>query len=588
MANKKKTFGLVSAFIGTIGLIVYALRRQVISRLLKLHAPRYSVLVRRKIPMPMHNGVILYADHFIPKGKGLFPTILIRTPYGRGGPVGPTGILHDIVAQRFAERGYNVLVQDVRGTFDSQGEFVPFADEPTDGKATIEWIQDQSWFNGILGMWGPSYLGYVQWAIAGNAPLYLKAIVPVITASKLPLSGNRDKAVTIDTILRWVVQLDSMDRKRYFSNWFGLRRMRPKALDKDIWNATMELPLEDVDLRIVGKRVPFLQEWMQHFSPDDVYWKAFDHSKELSRVTASTHMISGWYDIFLRETLEDYETMFQSNAQTPYLTIGPWSHLDAEGLTESLREGLDWFDVHLKRDRRKLRQKPVRIYVMGGVGWREMDSYPPKAKIVRYYLLGDDGVSREGNGDLSLESPSIASSIHEYTYDPADPTPALGGAMLSFEAGRVDNRKLEARPDVITFTSSILEEEVEIIGPVRLKLFVRSSLDYTDFFGRLCDVYPDGRSINLCDGLYRITPGAGDIQQDGSLLVEIDMWSTANRFQAGHRIRLLIASGAHPRWFRNLGTDEPLPQALKMRSAEQTIFHDREHPSNLILPVIIS
>jgi putative CocE/NonD family hydrolase len=181
--------------------------------------------------------------------------------------------------------------------------------------------------------------------------------------------------------------------------------------------------------------------------------------------------------------------------------------------------------------------------------------------------------------------PPADSPVDRYRYDPADPTPTLGGPVYHQDGGVKDNRALEARADVLTFTTSPLAEDVDVIGWVRLELFARSSLAHADFFGRLCDVYPDGRSFNVCDGLIRIEPGQGELQTDGSTRSVIQMWATAQRFARGHRIRLQVSSGAHPRWNRNLGTGEPIATATRMVAAEQTIYHDTAHPSALVLPV---
>ncbi|MEA3439896.1 MAG: CocE/NonD family hydrolase [Chloroflexota bacterium] len=573
--------------VGLLGLGAYLLRRQILGRLMKLQPPKYGVRVERGLRIPMSDNTILLADLYKPKSSRLCPTILIRTPYGRGGTVGPTGLLHDFIAQRFAERGYNVFVQDVRGTFSSDGEFDPFIHEADDGHATLAWIEKQNWFNGLVGMWGPSYLGYVQWAIAGGGPLYLKAIVPMITGANLTHSGLRDGALTLDTVLRWIIQIDAMDRKKYLANLLGLQRIRPKTIDKIINQHTNHLPLSEIDRQIVGKDVPFLHEWMEHLDPEDPFWERYDPTKTFSNVTASAHLIGGWYDIFLRETLEDY-ALLKESGHSPFLTIGPWHHFHGECMIEGIRQGLIWFDVLLKGDRRKLREKPVRLYVSGDGGWREFDSWPPKAKNVQFFLHQSDGNRRNPGYGLAPELPENPLPPDTYIYNPEDPTPSIGGAEMSLNAGPVDNRKLEARPDVMTFTSRQLENTIEVIGYVRLKLYVGSSLENTDFYARLLDVNPDGRSINLCDGLLRIKPGTGELQLDGSRLIEIDMWATANRFQSGHRIRLLIASGAHPRWSRNLGTGDPVQTGTRMVSAEQTIFHDSEHPSALILPVLAS
>lgn len=580
--NRKSILGIISAAL--ISLAAYLMRRRIIAGLLSLRQPRCNVLVQRRIPIRMADGIKLYGDHFTPIGGGLYPTILIRTPYGRGGPVGPTGLLHDFIAQRFAERGYNVFLQDVRGCYDSEGEFEPFLHEAEDGRATLKWIEEQPWFNGVLGMWGPSYLGYVQWAVAANAPLYIKAIMPMITGSDLVKSSFRDGSLPIDMILRWIIQLEALDRKSYVANWFGLGRMLPSRMDRVIERASMDLPLSDLDLKTVGEKVPFVREWLQHIQPNDPYWEQFDRRVTLDRVTASTHMVTGWYDIFLRETLQDYQTLILSHCQRPFLTIGPWHHVDPDCLLESLRLGIDWFDAQLKGQRGDLKRKTVRLYVMGRDAWREFDSWPPESQPLAYFLHHNQSSLQDTAGGLSPQPAGGDQVVDTYTYDPNNPTPAVGGAVMNYSAGAVDNRDLEARPDVLTFTSEPLEDPLEVIGPVRLELFVLSSLEYTDFFGRLCDVYPDGRSINICDGLCRIDPETGTIKQDGTRLIEIDIWSTAYQFKPGHRLRLQVSSGAHPRWYRNLGTGEPLDTANTALVARQSVFHDQDHPSVLYLP----
>jgi putative CocE/NonD family hydrolase len=218
--------------------------------------------------------------------------------------------------------------------------------------------------------------------------------------------------------------------------------------------------------------------------------------------------------------------------------------------------------------------------VGGADEWREMDDFPLTALQTRYYLHAENR--------LAQDPPESASAPDSYRYDPADPTPALGGALLAFKgAGPQDNRPLEARSDVLSYTTVPLAQGVEVIGPVRFELFARSSLPHTDFLGRLCDVAPDGRSVNVCDGLFRVEPGRGEVQPDGQCLrIEIDMWATAHRFRRGHRLRLQVASGAHPRWSRNLGTGEPPATGFRMAVAEQTVYHDDTRPSALVLQVM--
>jgi putative CocE/NonD family hydrolase len=575
---KKRT---TLAWLALLGLGLYRYRRSLLARMLKLPPPRYTVDVHRNIPVPMLDGVHLFTDHYSPRAAGDFPTILIRTPYGRGKEVALGGGfgLSELPGQRFAERGYHVVIQGARGCFDSEGEFSPHVNEAADGQATVNWISQQPWFNGALGTWGPSYLGYTQWAIAAGAPPCLKAMLPTVTNSENYSVSHPDGAFGLETRLRWsqgMAQENTMHRRPV---WEKLAQRIFGGAEPDLQAAFGHLPLLDADTVAAGKPIPFYREVLTHTQADDPFWTARDHSQAVAHVSAPVHLIGGWYDYYLRGLLRDYAAL-KAAGRRPYLTIGPWFHAHAGGFMTGLREGLAWFDAHLKGERSRLREKPVRIYVMGAGEWRELDEFPPPARPTRYYL--------HAQGGLTTDVPGATSLPDEYRYDPADPTPALGGALLAFRgAGAQDNRPLEARPDVLCYTTPPLSQDVEVIGPVRLELFVRSSLAYTDFFGRLCDVAPDGRSTNVCDGLVRIAPTPEDAGVTASpLRVDVDMWATAYRFPRGNRLRLQVSSGAHPRWSRNLGTGEATATGVRIAVAEQSIYHSERHPSALVLPVV--
>jgi uncharacterized protein len=356
------------------------------------------------------------------------------------------------------------------------------------------------------------------------------------------------------------------------------RLVDPLAQTRRLTPSFHHLPVGEADTRLFGHPVPYYRTWVENARHDAPFWQSVHHGAQMERVLAAPHFVSGWYDILLFQLLLDYEAV-RAAGQSPYLTVGPWRHLDAGAAAAALREGILWFDAHLKGDRRLLRTMPIRLYLMGAgpAAWREFADWPPPARTTRLYLREH---ARLGTGMPSADSP-----VDRYRYDPADPTPTLGGPVYHQDGGVKDNRALEARADVLTFTTSPLAEDVDVIGWVRLELFARSSLAHTDFFGRLCDVYPDGRSFNVCDGLTRIEPGQWELQTDGSTRSVIQMWATAQRFARGHRIRLQVSSGAHPRWNRNLGTGEPMATATRMVAAEQTIYHDAAHPSALVLPV---
>jgi putative CocE/NonD family hydrolase len=577
MRMRKKTKALIFS-IGVLGLALYGLRKRLLAWALKLGPAQHRVGVERGLITRMPDGVALVADHFYPKTGQACPAILIRTPYGRSRAVGPVGWQSEFAARRFAERGYHVLVQDVRGRFDSQGEFQPFYHEAEDGLATLRWLEHQPWFNGDLGMWGQSYVGYVQWALAAKAPRRLQAMVPGITSARLPKTTFRQGALSMDTLFRWIFKLDLMDRQGRLSKIKGLIRILPWLEDRLLENAFWHLPLWNADEQIVQHPVAFYREWMAHPDGQEAYWQVVDHSPALGEIDARVHLISGWFDIFLGSLLQDYQDLVSSGRQ-PYLTIGPWSHINFNAMAETLRQGLIWFDRVLKCKEAILRPSPVRIYVMAGNGgqWRDLETWPPTTQQQTLFL---DESSR-----LSFDLPVEESPPDQYTYDPSNPTPAVGGAMMNLHAGPKDNRALEARPDVLIYTTGVLQSDLEVIGSARAVLYVSSSLEYTDFFARLCDVLPGGASLNVCDAMLRIQPGVGQPMPDGSLRIEIELFPTAYCFQSGHQLRLQISSGAHPRWSRNLGTAGSASTAAEMKIAHQRVYHDPTHISTLTLPV---
>lgn len=557
--------------LGLMTLLAYRLRRLVLALVLRLPPAHYKVRLTAGLRVPMSDGLTLAADHYYPTIPGNFATILIRSPYGRGKKAGAFGMLLNFSAYRFAERGYHVIVQDTRGRFDSEGEFDPYFNERADGLATLDWLKTQHWFNGVLGLWGGSYLGIVQWVIA-DAPL-VRAMVPAITGSQLQTIVYPDGALDLSLAMRWIAIFQALDNGKNLLE--GVCQFT--QLESRIVPAFKALPLIEGDALAVGEPVTFYRKWLEHASPDDALWVDVHQTTYPERTTAPVHFIGGWYDFFLRALLEDYHTLTAAG-RNPYLTIGPWHHFsEIISLTE-LYEGLIWFDTHLKGDARRRRPKPVRIYVMGANEWRELDSWPVPAQPTPFYL--------HARRRLDQLTPQPDEAVDNYIYDPNDPTPALGGTQFSPFAGPCDNRSLEARHDVLTYTTPPLVEPLEIIGPVCLHLYAKSSLDHTDFFGRLCDVYPDGRSINVCDGLFRVEPGKGTPQPDGSLCLEVDMWATAYHFRPGHRLRLQVSSGAHPRWNRNLGTGDDFISGATTKTAIQTIYHDAGHPSALVLPIV--
>ena len=568
-------------FFLAIGLLLWSMRRSWYTRRLDLPPVRNRVKVRRRIPIPMPDGVSLMADHYAPAGPGDFPTVLIRSPYGRGWEAFPAGLLLIFAANRFAERGYHVLVQVTRGQFDSGGDFVPFVHEKEDGLATLAWLRQQPWFNGQVGMWGNSYLGLVQWALAGEAGAELQALVPVTTSTALRRLVFADDVFALELAVRWVLGVagtgEGIIRQK---PGFWQQLLRTLQADRLVPAGFETTALRDADSAVLGEPATFFQRWLEtEGRADHPYWQAANFKEHLGQTTAAVHHFAGWYDIFLRDQLDDYRRQVDLG-HSPYLTIGPWGHTDGAVMSQPLREAIIWCDAQLKGDRSRLRQRPVRLFVMGAEEWRELDSYPPAAREIPFYLHPD--------GILAATPADAAAGSSRFTYDPADPTPSLGGNLFSAAAGRVDNASLEARSDVIFFTTEPLAEDLEIIGPVSATVYLRAATAHSDLFVRLNDVNAQGLSTNVCDGLRRIAPESVAPAADGSLRVTVELCPTAFRFRRGHRLRLLLAGGAHPRWARNPGSSAPAGAAGQFVLQEHVILHDALHPSALALPQISS
>jgi uncharacterized protein len=553
-----------------IAFLLYSFRRFLIAGALRLSRPRYKVQVQRDLVIPMRDLAFLRADHYHPLNtQGKNPTVLIRSPYGRNKYAGTFGALVEFCAYRFAERGYEVVTQDTRGRFDSEGDFEPYFYEHEDGRATLDWLEQQPWFDGQVGMWGSSYLGIVQWAVADQPNI--KALVPGITASSLYEIVFPDDAFDLGLMMRWIGLLRIL-QKHYRQPLFRSLTILLEV-EREIRPSFQHLPVIEADAALRLGVVPYYRRWLNealHNPELPKQLQAVDHQQ----VDAPVHLMGGWYDFFLRGLLRDYAALKAAGKQ-PYLTIGPWNHFsELFIMLPMLSDGVAWFDAHLKGERGKLRRKPVRLYVMGANEWREYDEFPPVCQPQRYFL----------NGGRALSDSPADSQPDTYHYDPFNPAPIVGGTQFHMLGGAQDNRKLEKRADVLTYTTPVLESPVEVIGAVKLELYAQSSLQHTDFFARLLDIYPDGRSINICDGLYRVQPEKVECLADGVMKFEVDMWATAYRFQKGHRIRLLISSSAHPRWSRHTGGSNPLTDS-QLYAADQTIFHDPLHPSALVLPI---
>jgi putative CocE/NonD family hydrolase len=520
-----------------------------------------AVRVRRDIEIVMPDGVTLLADRYRAGANGTEPIILMRSPYGRGNVWG-------LGARLFAERGYQVLVQSCRGTGGSGGEFDAYRHEAEDGLTTLAWIEHQPWFSGKIAMFGPSYLGIVQWAVATDPPKSLRALAAPISSARVRAFTYPEGTFSLESTLAWLGILESQRR-----DWRTGPIDQLKARQR-MQRAPSTLPLSDADVAATGAHVPFYQDWLAR-QDDDAFWAPVEFDRHLAALTVPVTMVTGWYDIFLPAQLADYRVLRDAGRDVR-LTIGPWKHTDPGVAGESVRDALAWFDTHLLgRDIGSQRSR-VRLFVGGDRRWVDAEEWPPPARSVPWHLQPDGALH-----------PRIAavSPPDRYRYDPADPTPSVGGTVLGRSGGRRDNRALERRADVLVYSSAPLARDVEIMGPVTADLYVRSTLEHTDFFARLCDVEPSGKSWNICDGLSHLTPETWQRQPDGSAHVAVSLWPAAHVFKRGHRIRVQVSSGAHPRFVRNLGGGEPFATATAMHVADQEVWHDQDHPSAIVLPI---
>lgn len=531
-----------------------SLASHLIQRLLKLPPPATrSLVVQRDLRVPMADGVELLADRWLPRrGAESLPTALIRTPYGRRGLFGA------VMARPLAERGFQVLLQSTRGGFGSSGTFDPLRQERADGLATLDWLVKQPWFGGSIVLVGMSYMGYVQWAVADSLPREVKALIPQVSESALTLEFLRKDGMSLETPFGWGVLVGSQERP------FALLRQRfqRSKVARGLWT----LPLRDGDVIALGHRSQYIQDVLAH-DAEDPRWQPVDHSRRVASVTVPVSSIGGWYDIFLPGQIRDFCAVVAAG-KPARLTIGPWTHGSMTNIP--LLEAIDFGLAHARGTQPEERA-PVRLFVMGEEAWRDFDAWPPSGYVPQRFHLHE-------NAALAAERPA-ESAPDRYRYDPADPTPAVGGVRMPPDAGRVDNAKLEARTDVLKYTTGVLERDVEVVGEISAEIWFRSSLPYADVFVRLCDVDERGRSANVCDGLVSLT-GAEALSR-----ATVRLWPTAHRFKRGHRMRVQVSSGAFPRYTRNHGTGEPRVTATRLVAADQAVYHDPAHASAIILPV---
>ena len=508
----------------------------------------------------MGDGVHLATDVVLPPmGEGPWPAVLSRTPYGRTQGGAP---------QVAAMLGYAAVSQDMRGRFDSEGENLPFIGcgwvQYRDGAETVDWVRSQPWSNGKVGTLGGSAGGITQNLLAAAAPEGLVCQYIVVAAANL----YTDAAYPGGAL-----------RKEQVENWTRGHKFDPKAMEV----------------------------WREHPAMDE-YWDRLDSTRRHDRMNCPAVHVGGWFDTFSQGTIDAFVGRQEHGAEgargTQKLVMGPWTH---GGMNRAKQGALTfpgakpppqydmllWFAHHLKgEDNAAAHAPPVAYYTMGdcddaeasGNAWQFAKAWPVPATATPTYFHEDGSLSREkpaGQGETS----------RAYTFDPAAPCPTLGGRNLTIPAGPQDQRPIEGRDDVLTFTSRPLEEPVEVTGRVRARIFVASDARDTDLSVRLCDVYPDGRSMLITDGILRLRYRESLsrpvlLEPDKVYEVEVDLWSTSIVFNKGHRVRVTVTSSNHPRYDVNPGTGEPWTETEERVKQGNRLYCDAARPSCIILPVV--
>lgn len=548
------------------------------------------------VAMQARDGVTLRADIYRPKEDGRYPVLLLRAPYDKR--------IYITEAIAGAQRGYVYVVQDTRGRFGSDGDWYPFRHEANDTYDAVEWAAALPCANGKVGLTGISYVAVPGLLGAIAAPPHLVAIYPGITAS--------------DYHDNWIYQGGALMQafaqgwSQYFSQAEAMRRLA--KVQPPAWTDALRIPPvthPPVEAFSTTDLSPYYRDWISH-PAEDAYWQAWSIERNYGRIKVPALHWGAWYDLFMPGAIRLYQGLKEHGGSPEAragqrLVITPGGHAGVtqkigsvdfgkESVFDFWSYGMRWFDWVLKGlDNGVAREKPVRLFVMGTNVWRDEDDWPlARAKAMRYHLRsGGHANTLKGDGTLSLEPPG-AEPADTCVYDPLDPTPTRGGVLAvptGITAGPQDQRPVEERADVLVYTAPPFAEDTEVTGMVTLELFARSSAVDTDFTGKLVDVAPDGTALNLCEGIlrarYRNSLEQPELLHPGETYrLRIEVGATANVFLMGHSLRLEVASANYPRYSRNSNNGEQPETATAWAKASNTILHDRDHPSALIVPVI--
>ena len=562
------------------------------------------------VPATMRDGTVLYSDVYRPTEQGDFPVLLMRLPYnkslGQAAVYGPPS--------SYASRCYIVVIQDVRGQYTSGGVFYPFRHEQDDGYDSVEWAAGLPQSNGKVGMYGFSYVGATQWLAATQAPPHLAAIAPGHTSSDYYDGWSYEGgAFSLAFKESWPSASLAGGAIRRLGDQSVVDRLA-KA-QSEIWSTYSHLPIKTYPWLAPERPevAGYFFDWVKHSNRDE-YWRQWSIRERWGAVKVPALNLAGWYDVFLNGSVENFVGMRKSGGSEaatsgqklvirPYVHI-PWEtksgdvDFGPEAANKTLDQQIRFFDYWLKSKSNGVDKDPaVRVFVMGANTWREAEDWPiPGTRFTNYYLRSQGQAnSMYGNGQLTTEPPSANEPPDRYVYDPANPVPSKGGHSCCFHTvapvGPYDQSDVEKRADVLVYSTAPLTEAVEVTGPISVTLYAASSAADTDWTAKLVDVHPDGKVINLNNGIIRAShrnslEASEPIEPGKVYEYTITVFPTSNLFKAGHQIRLEISSSNFPHYDRNLNTGHPVGEDAQMVVARQTVYHDGAHPSRIVLPIM--
>lgn len=582
--------------------------------------PDHKVVVEKDVPVTMRDGTVLMADVYRPSGAGSYPVLIERTPYNKA----DSSETKFGAGDYYASRGYVCVIQDVRGRFGSGGDFYPFRDDGDgprkDGYDTVEWAAEQPWSNGKIGTIGGSYSGATQYRMLAAQPPHLVAQFSRQSAADYSNEWvYRSGAFELGFNLSWATRHTATHARKWSKPADADRydRLMTDAV-ANLSASMFELPVKRQSP--LSDLAPWWWEWLDH-PESGAFWDELNITPGHTAAQAPGYHLGGWYDGFLRGTLDNF-TGIKANAATEQarngqrLTVGPWVHApnaaDLTGCGEVdfgqdaaigfFETRLEWFDYWLKGIKNGLQDRPpVRLFAMGVNRWREYSDWPPPgATLTPLYM---DGVKAGAcgslnDGSLTAQKPvagqgGVEQDGDSYDYDPAKPVPTLGGGHLGAVAEGVPNGQMDQRPvhgRVLTYTGPVLESDLDVTGEVRAVLYAQSSAPDTDWVVKLVDVFPDGRAMLVCDGVlrarYRNSRHSPELLTGGVECYSVDLWGTSYVFQRGHRVQVIVTSSDFPRWDRNMNTGGVNAQESVGKVARNTIYRDAAHPSHILLPVL--